>query len=325
MTLANIYIPFDSNSLIEQQTTTLPTITGTPVIVPSVFANGLQMNGSTSASYAISISISTGLSIGFWLKSSNPGMVTGPGFSTLPLYMPVFTRATFTYSVGVVSASQHQFTIREETQQDGTNVLTAIFVGGTTATVSSNPYKTGEYHYFWITFDGTICHIWIDFVDQTASTSGTVPATLSASIAGFNINDNVAGNGYQIAKNNGIIDDLILFNSFQSTTVMQRAASYSGNYVATSSLQFTEELDQALVFDDPTTVQINAIASNRGNVYVARSDGSLLRGVKALWDSRRNFNTAKELSLLDFVTTKGETALELDGGSLLVTDEIITL
>lgn len=327
--LANFYIPFDDNTLIDEVSATLPTVTGnTPAVVPAVFNDGWQMDGSTYASYSPSISITNGLTIGFWLSPVNLGMVTNPNtFATESLLMPVLSRSNFSFGGGIESATSEQFIIYEQTQSDGQNIMTVQLKGGTTATISSNPYTAGEFHYFWIVYNGTgpSCNIYIDLQDQTAGTSGTVPSTLSATAAPFAINLSVPGNGYAITRNQGIIDDLVLFNSAQANTVMNRAVKLGGNYVNDSTLSSADEISQVLVFDDSSTLTVISVASNNGSIYIAGSDGNILRGIRAMWQSRRNFNSDAEIELLDFVTRTGTTTLAIENGALHIKSEIVKI
>jgi hypothetical protein len=325
---ANLHITFDASPLFDAATATVLTaVGGTPTLVDAVYDKGWQMDGAKYA-YLSAMNVSAAFTLGFYLKPSNPGMVTNPlNGNTESLLMPVVSRSNFSYSSHTQSATSQQFIIYEATQSDGTNKLYVSLKGATTSLTASNSYTANKWHYFWIVYNGATpsCTIYIDLVNQTAGTTGTIPASLSASSAPFAINWAAPGSDYQLARNLGTIDDLVGFTSVQNTTTMARAAQYGALYVADSDYANREEIDNGLVFDDAETVQINAIANNKGRLYVARSDGRLLRGSRTLWQSRNDFNTQELLDTLNFVTKEAADSLHLDSGELHIHNEIVKL
>jgi hypothetical protein len=90
-----------------------------------------------------------------------------------------------------------------------------------------------------------------------------------------------------------------------------------------STYSVVDEVNQAAVFDDASTVQISALYSNRGNVYIGRSDGKLLKGVRTLWQRRSDFGNSNELNNMTVITRSTTDNVVLSGGVLNVTNAII--
>lgn len=302
-----------------------------PIIEDSVFDGGWKMDDTVYADSTDSIAPTNRFTIGFWLKSVNPGVATNLSNVAVPLKMPVLSKATFTAGTTVTSSS-YTFIVWEETQTDGTNKLKVKIKGLRSAataerTLTSSSYVVGIFHHFWIAYDGTtdLLNLYIDTIqDAGATQSGTMPTTLSSNPSKLAINDNVPGERYEIARNQGTIDDIIIFNTTKTTgSTIAKAANNGALFVAEANYINAEEIDQAVVFDDPGTAQITSVHGNRSMLYVARSDGKLLRGTKLLWESRREFGNAKELVNLTTVNKGSGGLIRVSAGSLKIQDKIV--
>jgi hypothetical protein len=325
---AQLFLPLDG-SLIEMTSGGSVATSGTPTYSPAAFGDGLNLSGFTGTIDLLN-SLSTAFTIGFWLKPSNPGMVTNPvGGATESLKMPLLSKAAFTTNstTGVTTASFNKFVVWEETQSDGKNVLKVQVGGFSSATLTSSPYTVDEFHHFWIVYSGSVpsLAVYIDMVlDTSATTSGTVPATLAISTHPFGINKNIAGDRYSTAKNKGVIDDLVVFSTARTNlSDIYRAITLGANFVAGSSESKGEDVDQAIVFDDTATIQITSLFGNRGNVYAGRSDGKILKGTRILWESRRDFSNPSEVNLVSVITRSSADNLVVQNGSLNITNAIV--
>jgi hypothetical protein len=290
------------------------------------------MSDTTKIQSTDTISPTTELTIGFWLKSTHPGMVTNPGDnSTKSLKMPVLSKATFSVTTNI-AVSSYTFLVWEETQSNGKNVL-KVKIKGTKnfvlaeATLTSSEYEVGEFKHYWIVYKGSTStfDLYVDTIlDSGATTSGTVPTSLSVNVSTLAVNDNISGELWEVARNKGVIDDLVIFSSAKTSgSTITRAANKGAVYVADSTYVDIEEIDNAIVFDDPGTAQISAIHVNRGRIYVARTDGKLLRGTKLLWESRREFGNNAELDSLTTVSKNSSGFVRVSAGSLKIQDNIV--
>ena len=323
---------FDANPLSNAVTSAFFNVFGTtPIIEPGVFGNAWRMDDTVYIDSNDASTLTTKLTVGFWLKSVNPGIATNPSRVAVPLKMPVVAKSAFVVGSTVVGYSSTVFNIWEETQDDGTNVMKfrvdGFKIGLVNATLTSSPYPTGVYHHFWLICDCVAgkLRLFVDtFEDLGATVSGTIPTTFTVTFAKVSVNNNTFGNRYEIVRNQGAIDDLVIFSdAIVSPTTIVRAANDGALYVADTAYLNLDEVDQSAVFDDPGTAQINSIYGNRGRVYVARSDGKLLRGTKLIWQSRREFGNPKEANNLVTIS-KGHTgSVSASDGSLKIQDKIV--
>jgi hypothetical protein len=331
------YVPFDSDPILEVKSSTFFTSYGVePIMVPAKFKTGWQMSDTTYIGINNSITLSSAMTIGFWLNSVNPGVVTNPtSKATVPLLMPLMSKASFTGTTNI-NSSTWTFIMWEETQIDGTNIMKVALQGlvNTTSvycTLYSSPYDVGVYHHFWIVYSGgsvPSLRLFVDTVEDYSSTIyGTIPAQLSMNSATFSINNSVLGPSYQIARNQGIIDDLAIFSSVKDDTATIKEAANNGiAYIAVSEQVGTVEVDQAAVFDDPGTAQINAVYPSRGRLYIARSDGQLRRGDKLLWQSRKDFSQNAEIEYVTSIVKKAtDGTATISDNSLSITDAVVRL
>jgi hypothetical protein len=319
-----IHLPFDG-SLVNQPSGDVISTTSTPVYVDAPFAQGLCLDGFSGTLDALN-SVTSQFTIGFWLKSVNPGMVTSPAGVTEPLHMPLFAKGSFATNpvTGAVTTTFNKLQVWEETHSDGRNVLVVKVKGVTSGTLSSSPYTTGVFHHFWIVYSGTgVFKIYIDLVRDTGALfTGILPGSLSVSTSLFSINTAIEGQTYSIARNKGVLDDLVIFDSLiDDPNRINRAISYGGFYTAADLL--SEDVDQPVVFDDTATAQISSIYGNRGNVYAGRSDGKILKGARTLWESRREFSNADELKFVSVITRSSGDNLSVQNGLLNITNAIV--
>lgn len=291
-----------------------------PSLINGKFEKAWQMATNSYVRFTMS-DPTTGLSIGFWLKPSNPGMIAGPGGTTESAIMPLLSKCVLTTVGTTTTASNICFLVYEKTNDDDTNVLVLELKSG--YKLISSAYSANYYHHFWITYNGSIVKLYIDGGEDTGATAtGSVPATISATGQPLYINYLCPGSDYNIVRNTGVLDDLLILNaSVSSIGSIVKAANMGAAYIADQSINTEDEINQALVFDDPSTTQINGLFANRGNVYVARSDGKLLKGVRSVWESRHDFYNEKEINYLD-IQSRGDTSASISNGILKLTNEV---
>ena len=325
---------FEELPLTNLKTAETLTINGTsPSLVDGVRGNALQM---TEGSFleASHLALTNKLSIGFWLKPANPGIVTTPNKESIPLVMPLVAQSSFSTVGNTIYTYNMDFCVSEATYYENEENYLIISLGGLLSSVYtekiliSQKYSSNEYHYFWISVDlsTSTFKIFIDGVDTTVDEVGdNITSFLNAS-ALFSINNSAPGLTYQVARNIGILDDLVVLNTAVSNIdTISRSALMGAEYIVDTDYIDTYEINQAVICDDPGTVQITSIYVNRGNLYVGRSDGLLLRGVRELWQTRREFFNATELQYTTTINRSDSSSLSLSGGVLSVTNEVIRI
>ena len=305
LTSVKIFSKFENSLILDEISGSPLTYTGTtPVISAGHTGNALQMATGTSLHCSNSLGITNAFTIGFWLRPTYPGLAVSTAPAITPLKQALITEANFSYNSGtqVTTASPATFMIWETCTVSGAKTLT-VNVNGTSlsATAVSGTYLPNVWHYFWIVYDGTVPRLRI-YVDGTLSATvsgGSVPSTLIASSAQFAINDQVIGNGYEVTRNTGLLDEVFVMNTaLDDTTSISRAANLGAEYVLDSSLTAYTETYGGAVMNDPQTIQVAGAASDNTDIYLGRSDGKLLRGYRALWQSRRTWASPNETQLV---------------------------
>lgn len=327
------HVPFDSEPIVNSVSANFFTSIGsTPEIESAVISDGWKMQDDVYIQSSDTIFPTNKLTIGFYLKSTNPGVVTNPdNNATASLKIPVLSKATFSVSTSITTLA-YTFLIWEETQQNGKNIL-KVKIKGTKnavlaeATLTSSEYSVGEFRHYWIVYDGDALSLNLyanTIIDDGSVVSGTVPSSLSVNGSLLSINNNVTGELWEVGKNQGTIDDLVIFSSAKNNgNTIVRAANKGAIFVADAAYSDIDEIDHAIVFDDPGTAQISAVYSNQGRLYVARTDGKLLRGTKLLWESRREFGNNAEADNLNTVSKNASGFVRVSAGSLKIQDKIV--
>lgn len=250
---------------------------------------------------------SSGFSFSFWLYPVNPGQVLNPSSSTLEsLRMPVLI-----FSDALGDFEQVILSVYESTNADGTNRLELKVISYEPSGAIDNQYvaysesyETLLSHQFFINISAEKNEVQI-FIDGEESTlndiTGTLPTSFEYSSMDVGINK-IAESSYafNLANNYGIIDDIGFFNlQFYAESVLPELINEGLETFADLTLRNNESFFQGSLFDDPTTLTINAMIDDMSYVYLARNDGKILFGSPLLWESRRVFSDSREGDILD--------------------------
>lgn len=318
------HLTFDTLPIFDPASGTLPSVTGTATLTEGVFNNGLQMADDTFISVPM-VGFTFQWTVGFWLKPTHPGVATNAG-TTYALRQGLLSKCDSSYAANTTTISNVVFCIYEEANADKTKQL-KVQVGN--ATVTSSSYSANEFHHFWISFNGVVprLKIFIDLIEDTgASTSGSLPSSLPATANAFIVNPIPPGERWRTVRNTAVLDDLVVFDvAYEQPAFAAKAANYGALYVADATLLLSEEIDQAIVFDDVSTIRVNSVFVNRGSLFVSRTDGRLLKGEKLLWHNRRDFNKTAELSQLTRQSSSDGSSSEIINGALIVKNETIRI
>jgi len=156
------------------------------------------------------------------------------------------------------------------------------------------------------------------------NTGGVAPTSLGLGTVGVTINGTGLGSEFDIASNTGWIDDLLLMNAVPDPLVSSQTVVNEGvDYLTDSTYTTSDELGFGIIFDDPTDANVNAVYGDGSYVYLARSDGRLLRGSPLVWESRRDFSNEEEA---DTMTISGESSgYSFDDKILKITNATVSL
>jgi hypothetical protein len=329
-TTVKSYLDFDALPLEDAIGNTVSVSSGSAELVPAIFGNGYQMQSGQYLDLTPTFT-SGDFTIGFWLKPTNPGMVTNPTTHIAEaLRMPIISKSNFVTSSGSWIASSQVFQCYEKTRSDGQNEMVVVLDGLTAGflpaitTVTTQPYSVDKFHHFAINYNTSTDQLTI-YVDLVLDSTTAAVAFLSSTSAPMRVNYLCQGAVYAVARNQGVLDDLFVVNANLTLVDLKRIANMGAPYWADDDLDDIEETHQAILFDDPSTVQITSVFANRGNLYVGRTDGKLVRGVRSLWESRKEFSDERELEHVEVVKKSADTDVSVTNGVLKLQNEVIRI
>ncbi len=322
-----LFLDFDTIPLYAEGANPEVSLTEQNVAVEeAVFNNGWKMETDSYAEFTKLNNVYNEFSLSFWLKSVNPGIASDGS----ALRMPVMTQGGFTIVGDDVNlADTSSFCIFEETLENGNNqlVLAMMNTSNFISYHTSPEYSVGEFHHFWISWFGAsqILKLYIDQVEVSFTSSSSIPYFLGTGVFTFKLNYNCIGKVSTNLRNAGTIDALtILDNYYNDQDLIDRITKYGGIYITNNDYLLFEEIYQGWLFDDSGTVEITGISNSRGQMYVAKSNGQLLKGSKKIWDSRINFGYNKELQRLT-VFSRENTSPTIVNGVLNINNEIVRI
>lgn len=284
---------------------------------------------------------SSGFSFGFWLYPVNPGQVQNPAtglFKTLRMPIVIFSDTSGIFDETFLS-------VYENTNTDGTNKIELSIWSyepsgaiSTLYTVYSDSYKELMSHHFFfnISVEKNEIEIYIDGeLSVLNDETGSLPSSFEHTAFDIAINKIYETKyAYNLSNNLGVIDDFGFFNlQFDAESILPKLINEGLEEFADLDLRNKEDFLQGNIFDDPTTLTVNAMIDDMSYVYLARNDGKILFGSPLLWESRKVFSDSREDDLLnDFMITEASTdpivtpePAVVENGFLQITDSIIRL
>jgi len=251
------------------------------------------------------LSISNAATISFWLFPKNLGRAKDPvTLDILPMRMPLLQIGPgLTNSSDEYAPTSTSLLIYEETLTGNQNRLVIIlYSGGVQVYIAkSSAYDADIWHHLLCKYNGSTqtLTLFLDGLTVSLNSTGTVPATINGTTVGVWINRQSFNASYDVLRNTGIIDDLVILNSDLSDILeIQKIINLSPDFAVDVSYSDLEEVDFDILFEDPTAVKITDISDDRSYFYASRTDGRLLQGSPLLWQSRKDFSNENELSVV---------------------------
>lgn len=277
----------------------------------------------------------SGFAFNFWLYPVNAGQVQNPTTEVFEsLRMPVII---FSDTVGDFDSTF--LSVYENTNDDGTNKIELKIWSyepsgavSTSYTVYSDSYEELMSHHFFFNISVEKNEIDI-YIDGELSSLNSLTGSLPSSFEHLNFDTAVnkifeTEYSYNLANNLGIIDDIGFFNlQLDAESTLPKLINEGLEEFADIDLRNKEDFLQGNVFDDPTTLTVNAMIDDMSYVYLARNDGKILFGSPLLWESRKVFSDSREGDLLDdfVITEENSSPATVVNGFLEITDSIIRL
>jgi len=315
---------FDDDTLIEEVSGALFNVGGSGSVVVD---DGYQMQEGQylyKSNYAFGIT--TAFTLSFWFKPTKAGVAINTSNVLQDMYMPLILVGT-----GIASGSNYELSVErirvrqviEEDYRVKVNIrLTANYT--IESSVSLDP---DVWHHVVLRYRGSpsLVELYIDGAqDSTPTTSGPVPANVSASTAAVWINKPSGSSGYDVLYNRGQIKDICFRNTVSSSDFaadVKKIINSGIDFIVDSSYANLAEAEYALLFDDPAAVKLTDFYSDGTSMFVARTDGKLLQGAPLLWEVRKNFANLAE----DNVLKKFGSGVEVTDGNLSITNGTVRL
>lgn len=322
-----LFLDFDTSPLYAEGANPEVALTEQNITLENaIFSNGWKMETNSYAEFTKLTDVYDEFSISFWLKPVNLGLASD-GTS---LRMPIISQGGFAIVGDTVSlVDTSSFSIYEETLENGNNqlVLALMNTSNFITYYTSPEYSVGEFHHFWISWFGAdqLLKLYIDQEEVAFTASGTVPYFLGSGTFTFKLNYNCPGRVTTNLRNTGTIDDLLILDTYYNDVdLVKRVSKYGGIYISNNDYLLFEEIYQGWLFDDSGTVEITGISNSRGQIYIGKSNGQILKGSKKIWDNRINFGNNKELARLS-VFSREYSLPSITNGVLNIKNEIIRI
>jgi hypothetical protein len=285
-----LYLKFDNALLLDEvsgEFNSQIVLGESPLIEEGRIDNALRLSPKYYIETTQAIQPTSALTVAFWLKPVNPGFGIDGG-TVADNRMPLFGKSDFSIGASEITATNHSFSLSEINDDDENNRLEVVLSGSSGDFVAvSEPYKTGQWHFFWISFDGTSSSlkIFIDGYDSGISESGDVPSSLSSSTSRFWINRLTSGKRSLVLKNTGLLDDLVLISSYKGLTDdVVKAMNLGILHIIDSDFEDTREISFGSMSNDPPTISSHAISTPLGTVS-GNSKGDISHGFKPVWET----------------------------------------
>ncbi len=295
-----LLLKFDSTALYEEVSQSNMTIVGDDQVVSIITNGGYLMKDNQyllgdNSFNGYALSITNSFTLGFWLYPFNPGLTTNLAINTAEVVsMPLLNFND------ISSADNAIIKLVENTTLNGNNNLIVSF-NDDIYSASSENYEPSVWHFFWITYNGTSLRIYIDGNRHNLqSVSGSLPSTLSGSQLDLYVNHSVDGYAYNITKNKGYIDNVFMFNTYDTSLSNMQTVINNGVDYITDDTYIDERFEgYGIYFDDPDTITVNTSIDDMSYIYLGRNDGKILRGSPLFWEVRKDYSNQNENILVD--------------------------
>jgi hypothetical protein len=293
-----LLLKFNSTSIYEEVSSSYLTVYGSN-LMPEILSNGngyvmkedQYLFGGGLSGEGFSLDVSNEFSMSIWVYPVCPGLAVNPTTgSAESITMPL---------VSIINDSDILvFKLEEHTQDNNKNVLKVSL--GNNYSATTDKYSAGQWHHFWVTYDGSSLTVYLDGKITALNENGSIPASIDAATCSFYINNSVGGYGYNIAKNTGYIDDLFLLNTFnEEEPDIQKVINMGVDYFVDDIIDGIKKDGFSIFFNDPSTITITSAVDDMSYIYLGRNDGKIMRGSPLMWEVRRVFSNNDESRILN--------------------------
>jgi len=298
--------------------------------------NGLLLvDGQTfSATLSPVMVFTRGFTVAFWWNSpSSVGYTRHAVTKALQTkIVPIVAKATSTTSGGEETVGDRTFVITEQAYSATQNKIVAHIwpTSGDQHVVESEPYVPGLVHIL-LSFDhngGSAANTArIDINGKLGSEKNIFTGNLLSSTAPLRLNNIGITNSnslntyvsHKTTQVGSFIADLVMLTaeSIDESNAI-RMIRYGLEYITDTSLIAKNFIDFGVSYDQPSTISTNQIFSDGSSIYVARSNGELIKGERPIWDKPETFDTPKSIGRLNIVIDDSTTTVQWTEEGILI-------
>lgn len=282
-----------------------------------IFRKALKFNGQY-ASTEDPISIFGNGGIMFWYYSPAALGFTRHAVTKLPVgrISPILAKAVTTTENGIETITSGDFVISEIGVSDTKNAIQLAICatgGQPTHIMQSSSFLPGWHLIAIYAVNQTFYSPANNYalarieIDADKSTDFVIHPKISPTVNSLTLNK--IGYGYtvhQASQNEAMIADLAVFSYNEDTDVIVDN-SLSLRCIRVGIGRVVQEDFWGIVprvsflglgTEQPSTITTNQITSNNGSIYLARSNGEILKGDRPIWDTEFNYQDSGSVSLL---------------------------
>lgn len=249
-----------------------------------------------------------GLTVGFWWYSPGPVGRIRHSVSryTTPRMAPIIAKAN-SYTVDGNETAYGEWVISEVGYSDTQNAIQLALCRGASTPSSiyiSRPYTPGWHHVF-VTYQGkgyaSVIKIEIDGKENCYYMNEWYKNTLVSSAYEIKLNDIGYGpTAHKTNQDGAIIADLIIRSAVDSdTNDSVKMMRFGWEYIAVHDLYYDKSNFFGVGYRQESMVNTNYIFTEGDNLMLARSDGSILKGERPLWDVNYTFYSLDDIDLFE--------------------------
>jgi len=287
----------------------------------------------SESNYLFNSGSSYRLDISFWWYSPAAVGYTRHAVNkkNIPYICPIIAKADSVTSGAEETITSGEFVILETAASSSQNViqLTLLPDGiNPSVIVQSEPYSPGLHHVL-VSYvsDGEIGVARID-IDGGRGYEQPVTATFTPTLSALRINKVGYGSTlYKKYQTGGFISELLMRRADSSETDDAARFYYLGYDYVVDDVKMLQNFDfMGFAFHQPTTISTTQLYVEGGSIYAARSDGTLWKGHKPIWDREFTYETEEAVDNLTVGETDGtnrvaewtEAGLQLKGTTVKV-------
>jgi len=238
------------------------------------------------------------MSIGFILKSANPGRIKNYETDDFEsLYSSVLSFNTYELVADIGSPYIY---IAESSHAGNLNKLNVFFINGEDyIQFQSESYSPDVFHYFWLEIDPTgppySVNIYVDGKSNAVTFEGSIGAFtyVFASTCDYRINSPSLPTSYNETYHSGTINNILVVDGL--VTNVEETIQQIINDGFSSVLDDGQILDYGFLYNDIQTTKINSALPVRNSLYLGTNSGDLLEGNQSIWESKINFSNINDI------------------------------